>query len=109
MSATQTSTQEHLRKKLSPYSPIDYMELPPSALSYEGELLQESGYLCNHSLIFQYVGQVFPTDQKVIEVRRIKNYLLGIGWQFNKNVRILLAGEIQRYTVKTFEFQAKPV
>jgi hypothetical protein len=34
------------------------------------------------------------------------DYLLGIGWQFNKNVRILLGGEIQRYMVKKNRYLA---
>jgi len=31
--------------------------------------------------------------------RKTVLYLLGIGWQFNKNVRILVGGELQRYFV----------
>ena len=40
------------------------------------------------------------TDTELGNDRKTLLYLVGIGWQFNKNFRILVAGEIQRYIVK---------
>jgi hypothetical protein len=40
------------------------------------------------------------SDTELDKQRNTMIYLMGIGWQFNKNVRILVGGEIQRYIVK---------
>ena len=54
---------------------------------------------------FQYrTYQKNLSDTELGKERRTLLYLVGIGWQFNKNVRILLAGEIQRYIVKKNRF-----
>lgn len=44
--------------------------------------------------------QKLPTDPEFGKTRSTDNWGLGIGWQFNKNFRLLVGGEIQKFYVK---------
>jgi hypothetical protein len=48
--------------------------------------------------------QKFLSDTELAKTRKTMLYLLGLGWRFNKNFRLMVGGEIQRYIVKKNRF-----